>query len=210
MRPAAYFDPRWLAMVAWPTTTSPLISTAAWRAPVRRRDGRVRFRALVVARPPAFTLAGTGSVWYLSLTRSTWSPSRYNRIADPRTRSVARATAGSQPDRVCLRVRAEHVKRLGRRDAEAAALADREVVMAGCRPSSSRFRPRPARLVGQAAVPPQEVLLALAGEEAEVLALRASWLPTTLPARRSRGPRPWRGRPTELQPPRLPAGAASM
>src|SRR4051794_24574548 len=75
-------------------------------------------------------------------------------------------------DHVRLRVGAEHVERLRCREADAAALPDREVVVAAVAPDPTPAGvEEPALAVTESAVVAQELALALAREEAEVLAL---------------------------------------
>src|SRR6476661_334493 len=79
---------------------------------------------------------------------------------------------GADRDRVADRVGAEHIERLPGGHAQAASLADCEVVL----PAVAAERATPAvdhvaAAVAQTAVAAQELALAAAGEEAEVLAL---------------------------------------
>ena len=88
------------------------------------------------------------------------------------TRRGREVTAGADGDRVRRRILRGHVEGLGRRDADSAALADGEVVVAAVAADhAARAVEDVALAVVEVAVAPQESGLALAGEEAEVLAL---------------------------------------
>ena len=114
----------------------------------------------------------------------------------PRRDAVASSSRAPTTTVLRLGVGGEHVERLGAADAEPAPLADGEVVVARCarrarRPARSTIAPGP---LAEAAVAGEERALALAGEEAEVLALGLARRPAGRPRRRSRAPRAWSAR----------------
>ena len=83
--------------------------------------------------------------------------------------------AGADRDRVPRGIGGDHVGGLVQRDAVAAALADGEVVVAAMAAESPAGAVDDVALaIDEAAVAAEEAALALAGEEAEVLATRAS------------------------------------
>ena len=150
------------------------------RAVHRLGEGDDRL-ARIAARPPGGSRASASGSGGGPRRRA--RPARCSRrTADPDPPGGELARAGPATTVFVAASVAEHVERLAAAHAQASALADGEVVVAGVRaePATAPVHDV-ARPLLEAGVPAQELALALAGEEAEVLALRA--------ARRPRGRR---------------------
>ncbi len=160
-------------MVPWPTIASPASRTAVWPGDTPANSSPRAISRLACGarfRGPDGGWNGLRSI--AQAHRVDARPaSMQDGVAEP-DRASHQVAARPDRDRVRGRVGGQHVHRLLGAAADAAALADREVVVAAVAPD------RPAGAVdqialalAQAAVAAQEVGLALTGEKAEVLAL---------------------------------------
>ena len=183
-------------MVPWPTIVSPAISTAVWpgEAPTNSSPSSTSSASW---RPVAGGADGgrQGARVVAQADRvDAGAVAVEDGVADPHAAGLELGP-GPDRDRVGAGVGGDHVERLGGGDADAAALADGEVVVAAVAADRAAGAvEHGAVAVGEAAVAAQEAALALTGEEAEVLALRPCARPRGRGGRRSPAPRAWSAR----------------